>query len=73
MLTRRPTSIDLAKATGVSKSTISLVLQDRALVRDETRGLVRAAMASIGYVYNRAAANMRSSKFARQVPGLMHD
>lgn len=61
MLTRRPTIIDVAKAAGVSKSTVSLVLQESALVREETRRLVREAMASIGYVYNRAAANMRSS------------
>jgi LacI family transcriptional regulator len=61
MLTRRPTIIDVAKAAGVSKSTVSLVLQESPLVRDETRALVRETMASIGYVYNRAAANMRSS------------
>jgi LacI family transcriptional regulator len=61
MLTRRPTIIDVAKAAGVSKSTVSLVLQDSTLVREETRQLVRGAMASLGYVYNRAAANMRSS------------
>jgi LacI family transcriptional regulator len=61
MLTRRPTIIDVAKAAGVSKSTVSLVLQDSSLVREETRRTVREAMARIGYVYNRAAANMRSS------------
>ncbi|MCU0831887.1 MAG: LacI family transcriptional regulator [Rhizobiaceae bacterium] len=61
MLTRRPTIIDVAKAAGVSKSTVSLVLQDSALVRQETRQIVREAMARLGYVYNRAAANMRSS------------
>ncbi len=58
---RRPTIIDVARKAGVSKSTVSLVLQNSATVRDETRVQVRQAMADIGYVYNRAAANMRMS------------
>lgn len=45
----------------MSKSTVSLVLQNSPTVREETRKLVRKAMARIGYVYNRAAANMRMS------------
>ena len=60
-MTRRPTIIDVAREAGGSKSTVSLVLQNSASVRDETRKQVRAAMARIGYVYNRSAANMRSS------------
>ncbi|MFC2969215.1 LacI family DNA-binding transcriptional regulator [Acidimangrovimonas pyrenivorans] len=60
-MARRPTIIDVARQAGVSKSTVSLVLQDSPLVKPETRELVRKAMAEIGYVYNRAAANMRSS------------
>lgn len=58
---RRPTIIDVAQKAGVSKSTVSLVLQNSPSVREETRTLVRKAMAEIGYVYNRAAANMRMS------------
>ena len=58
---RRPTILDVAKAAGVSKSTVSLVLQNSALVRDETALSVREAMAKVGYVYNRAAANLRSA------------
>jgi LacI family transcriptional regulator len=58
---RRPTIIDVALRAGVSKSTVSLVLQNSATVREETRVQVRQAMAEIGYVYNRAAANMRMS------------
>lgn len=58
---RRPTIIDVALKAGVSKSTVSLVLQNSPSVREETRVLVRQAMAEIGYVYNRAAANMRMS------------
>jgi LacI family transcriptional regulator len=58
---RRPTIIDVAQKAGVSKSTVSLVLQNSPSVREETRIQVRQAMADIGYVYNRAAANMRMS------------
>jgi len=60
-MTRRPTIIDVAREAGVSKSTVSLVLQNSPTVRAETRKSVRAAMARLGYVYNRAAANMRGS------------
>ena len=58
---KRPTIIDVAREAGVSKSTVSLVLQNSALVRDETRADVRRAMAELGYVYNRAAATLRSA------------
>ncbi|WBU65301.1 LacI family DNA-binding transcriptional regulator [Paracoccus aerodenitrificans] len=58
---RRPTILDVAEAAGVSKSTVSLVLQGSDLVRDETARTVREAMAAVGYVYNRAAANLRSA------------
>ncbi|EDQ33635.1 Transcriptional regulator [Hoeflea phototrophica DFL-43] len=60
-LQRRPTIIDVARQAGVSKSTVSLVLQNSSSVKEETRKAVREAMAEIGYVYNRAAANMRMS------------
>ncbi len=58
----RPTIIDVAKAAGVSKSTVSLVLQNSPAVSDRTREDVRRAMAELGYVYNRAAANLRSAQ-----------
>ena len=58
----RPTIIDVAKAAGVSKSTVSLVLQNSPSVSDRTREDVRRAMAELGYVYNRAAANLRSAQ-----------
>ena len=60
-MNRRPTIIDVARTAGVSKSTVSLVLQNSALVKQETRVQVKQAMLDIGYVYNRNAANMRSS------------
>jgi len=58
---RRPTIVDVARSAGVSKSTVSLVLQNSPLVKQETRADVRRVMAEIGYVYNRAAANLRSA------------
>lgn len=61
MAERRPTIIDVARAAGVSKSTVSLVLQNSTQVRDETRIHVRKVMESIGYVYNRSAATLRNA------------
>ncbi|MGC3939659.1 LacI family DNA-binding transcriptional regulator [Roseobacter sp. EG26] len=58
---RRPTIKDVAREAGVSKSTVSLVLQKSPLVKEDTRIHVREIMARIGYVYNRSAANLRSS------------
>ncbi|MEF9602615.1 LacI family DNA-binding transcriptional regulator [Paracoccus sp. PXZ] len=58
---RRPTIRDVARRAGVSKSTVSLVLQNSPQVRAETREDVRRAMAELGYVYNRTAANLRSA------------
>ncbi|MDZ7905260.1 MAG: LacI family DNA-binding transcriptional regulator [Cypionkella sp.] len=54
-----PTIIDVAARAGVSKSTVSLVLQDSPLVRADTRMRVQAAMQDLGYVYNVAAAGLR--------------
>ena len=61
LVTNRPTILDVAKKAGVSKSTVSLVLQGSTTVKETTRDAVRAAMVDIGYVYNRSAATLRSS------------
>jgi LacI family transcriptional regulator len=58
---KRPTIVEVALLAGVSKSTVSLVLQQSPLVREETRQNVQRAMAEIGYVKNRAAANLRGT------------
>ena len=60
-MSRRPTILDVARKAGVSKSTVSLVLQDSKTVKDSTRVAVKEAMAEIGYVYNRSAATLRSA------------
>ncbi|MFV2037868.1 MAG: LacI family DNA-binding transcriptional regulator [Paracoccaceae bacterium] len=58
---KRPTIIDVANAAGVSKSTVSLVLQNSPSVKAATRLQVHAAMKETRYVYNRAAANLRGA------------
>jgi len=60
-MNKRPTIIDVAKAAGVSKSTVSLVLQNSSLVKKETRAQVLLAIEATNYVYNRAAANLRGA------------
>lgn len=56
----RVTLKDVAAIAGVSRATVSLVLRKSPLVKDVTRAKVDAAMAELGYVYNRRAANLRS-------------
>jgi len=56
---RRVTITDIAAACGVSRATVSLVLRDSPLVRDETRSRVQAELARQNYVYHRGAANLR--------------
>lgn len=58
----RVTMIDIARHSGVSKSTVSLVLQGSPLVKAETREKVVAAIEALGYVYNRGAANLRGQR-----------
>ena len=60
-MSRRPTIVDVARAAGVSKSTVSNVLQNSALVRPATREVVVKAMGELNYVYNRSAANLRGA------------
>lgn len=59
---RRVTVVDIARHVGVSKSTVSLVLQASPLVKAETRDLVQRAIDDLGYVYNRGAANLRQAR-----------
>ncbi|HEY0920781.1 LacI family DNA-binding transcriptional regulator [Devosia sp.] len=62
MSRNRVTVIDIARAAGVSKSTVSLVLQSSPLVKEETRARVSEAIRDLGYVYNRGAAHLRQAK-----------
>ncbi|MEX8519679.1 MAG: LacI family DNA-binding transcriptional regulator [Leptothrix sp. (in: b-proteobacteria)] len=56
----RPITIhDIAAEAGVSKSTVSLVLQGSDLIRQEKADRVREAAHKLGYVYNQRAADLR--------------
>lgn len=57
----KATILDIAREAGVSKSTVSLVLQGSDLIRPETALKVRKAIEDVGYVYNRGAANLRKA------------
>lgn len=67
----RVTVIDIAKAAGVSKSTVSLVLQGSSLVNEGTRAKVNSVMREMGYVYNRGAANLRQSNAKSKIIGIV--
>jgi len=58
----KATILDIAREAGVSKSTVSLVLQGSGLVRPDTVVKVRKAIEDVGYVYNRGAANLRKAQ-----------
>ncbi len=56
---RRVTINDIARGCGFSRATVSLVLRGSPLPAPATRERVEAEMKRQGYVYNRAAANLR--------------
>lgn len=69
----RVTVVDIAHAAGVSKSTVSLVLQASPLVNEATRARVNAVIRELGYVYNRGAANLRQSASSRIIGIIVND
>ena len=58
----RLTLRDLARHAGVSPATVSLVLRKSPLVADATRERVLESMRTLGYVYNRGAASLRTQR-----------
>lgn len=52
----------LADRLSVSTATVSLALRGSALVADATREKVQALARELGYVYNRSAASLRTSR-----------
>jgi LacI family transcriptional regulator len=61
-MAKRATIMDIARAAGVSKSTVSLVLTGSGKVKPETERAVQVAMRELDYVYNRGAASLRHPK-----------
>ncbi|NUR91796.1 MAG: LacI family DNA-binding transcriptional regulator, partial [Nonomuraea sp.] len=61
---RPPTSVDVARAAGVSQATVSYVLNDNphARVGEETRQRVREAAARLGYVPDASARTLRTGR-----------
>lgn len=53
---------DIAERCNLSRASISLVLRDSPRVSAETKVRVRIAMQEMGYVYDRRAANLRSTR-----------
>jgi DNA-binding LacI/PurR family transcriptional regulator len=58
----RPVMDDVARLAGVSKQTVSRVINDNPAVRPETRETVLAAMRSLGYRPSRSARSLASGR-----------
>lgn len=68
----RVTLLDIAKALGISKATVSLALNGNELVAKKTRQQVLEKMEELGYVYNRGAAGLSTGE-TRTVGLAVHD
>jgi len=62
MADKRITLKDVAQAAGVATGTVSMVLNDSPLVAESTKARVQAVMKELGYVYDRAAGNLRNKR-----------
>ena len=62
MTRKRPTIHDVAEAAGVSRGTVSRVLNGQGNVSVAAETSVRRAVAEIGYVANRAARSLKTSR-----------
>ncbi len=59
---KKVTLQDVAQAASVSKATASLALQNNPRISEPTRQRVWSAVESLGYVYNRHAASLRTQR-----------
>jgi LacI family transcriptional regulator len=63
---KRPTQLDVAKKAGVSRATVSLIINDQldgnVRISDETRQRVQAVIAELGYQPNRIAQSLRTQR-----------
>ncbi|WP_420113547.1 LacI family DNA-binding transcriptional regulator [Pseudactinotalea sp.] len=62
MATRRPVIKDVAALAGVSWKTVSNVMNDRPVVKPETRQRVLDAVATLGYTPNHAGRDLREGR-----------
>ncbi|MCH7231297.1 LacI family transcriptional regulator [Glycomyces sp. L485] len=62
MTRKRPTINDVAEASGVSRGTVSRVLNEKGNVSLAAETAVRRAVAETGYVVNRAARSLKTSR-----------
>ncbi|WP_310618789.1 LacI family DNA-binding transcriptional regulator [Flexibacterium corallicola] len=63
---------DLALNLGVSTATISLALRDSPLVAEKTRKRVKDYAEEVGYIYDRSAASLRTSR-SNMIGVAVHD
>ncbi|MFC4122885.1 LacI family DNA-binding transcriptional regulator [Nonomuraea zeae] len=59
---RRVRMIDVANSLGLSRATVSLVMRNSPLVSEATRSAVLTEAERLGYIYNQAAANLRTQR-----------
>jgi DNA-binding LacI/PurR family transcriptional regulator len=71
-VTRKTTLSTIADHLGVSTATVSLALRDSPLVADATRDKIKQSALDLGYIYNRRAASLRTSK-SGIIGVLVHD
>jgi DNA-binding LacI/PurR family transcriptional regulator len=64
-IARSPSMADVAARAGVSHQTVSRVLNDSPLVREETRARVQTAIEDLGYRRNQAARLLRTNRSGR--------
>lgn len=69
---RRITLGDMAAELKVSTATVSLALRNSPLVASETRERIKAHARSVGYIYNRSAAVLRTAR-SNMVGIAVHD
>jgi len=61
-LARKTTLSTIAEHLGVSTATVSLALRDSPLVAEATRQKIKSSAIELGYIYNRRAASLRTSR-----------
>ncbi len=69
---RRATIHDVVAESGMSRGTVSRVLNAERYVSDEARVAVEAAVAKVGYVRNTAARNLKSQR-SRAIGLIVHE